>query len=162
MADEKKQSSSEQIEEDDDFKYILRLSGNDVDGEKPAFVALTDLNGIGIRISEILIEKLGYPRTKKIGHMSDEDVEKLEEMIETLEEIVPAWLLNRRKDWVSGEDLHLYGMELAQTNNDDINRMRMVRCYRGIRHESGHKVRGQRTRSNGRKGLTLGVSKKRG
>jgi small subunit ribosomal protein S13 len=42
---------------------------------------------------------------------------------------------------------------------DDINRLKMIRCYRGVRHESGHKVRGQRTRSNGRKGLTLGVSK---
>ncbi len=160
MADEKKQSSKEQVV-DDDFKYILRLAGNDVDGEKPAFVALTDLNGIGVRISEILIERLGYPRHKKIGHISDEDVEKLEDMLENLEEIIPPWLLNRRKDWESGEDLHLFGMELKQTNNDDINRMRMVRCYRGIRHESGHKVRGQRTRSNGRKGLTLGVSKKR-
>ena len=36
----------------------------------------------------------------------------------------------------------------------------MIRCYRGIRHEQGQKVRGQRTRSNGRTGLTVGVIKK--
>ena len=160
MADEKKQSSDEQTV-DDDFKYILRLAGSDVDGEKPAFVALTDLSGIGIRISEILIQRLGYPGTKKIGHMSDEDTEKLEEMIENLEEIIPKWLLNRQKDWESGEDIHLFGPELDMTIKDDVNRMRMVRCYRGIRHETGQKVRGQRTRSNGRSGLTLGVSRKR-
>ncbi len=159
MADNKKPTD---IEKDDDFKYILRLSGNDIDGEKPAFVALTDLNGIGIRISEILIERLGYPRDKAIGHMSDEDVEKLEDLLESLEETIPQWLLNRRKDWESGEDLHLFGIELEQTNKDDINRMRMTRCYKGVRHDTGQKVRGQRTRSNGRKGLTLGVSKKRG
>ena len=39
--------------------------------------------------------------------------------------------------------------------------MKKIRCYRGIRHETGQKVRGQRTRSNGRTGLTLGVSRKR-
>ncbi len=38
--------------------------------------------------------------------------------------------------------------------------MKMIRCYRGIRHEQGQKVRGQRTRSNGRTGLTVGVTKK--
>ena len=43
----------------------------------------------------------------------------------------------------------------------EVNIMKKIRCYKGIRHENGLTVRGQRTRSNGRKGLTLGVSKKR-
>ena len=146
---------------DDDFKYILRVVGADIDGEKPAFVALTDIDGIGIRISEILIEKIGYPRMKKIGHISDEDAAKLEDLLENLEEIIPPWLLNRRNDWESGEDQHLTGPELDNVFRDDINRLRMIRCYRGIRHEQGKKVRGQKTRSNGRSGLTLGVSRKR-
>jgi len=50
-------------------------------------------------------------------------------------------------------------MDLEIVLKDDLNRLKMIRCYRGVRHETGHKVRGQRTRSNGRKGLTLGVSK---
>ena len=45
---------------------------------------------------------------------------------------------------------------------DDINRMKKVKSYKGIRHASGHKVRGQRTYSNGRRGLALGVSKRKG
>jgi small subunit ribosomal protein S13 len=44
---------------------------------------------------------------------------------------------------------------------DDINYMKMIRCYRGIRHEKGQKVRGQRTRSNGRTGMAAGVIKKK-
>jgi small subunit ribosomal protein S13 len=47
------------------------------------------------------------------------------------------------------------------TLDEDLNRMKKVKSYKGIRHASGHKVRGQRTYSNGRKGLALGVSKKR-
>src|SRR5437899_3102049 len=43
---------------------------------------------------------------------------------------------------------------------DDTNVMRMIRSYKGVGHETGQKVRGQRTRSNGRTGLTVGVTKK--
>ena len=69
-------------------------------------------------------------------------------------------LLNRRKDFETGEDHHRIGPELDISLRDDINMMRKIRCYRGIRHETGQKVRGQRTRSNGRSGLTVGVMKK--
>ena len=44
---------------------------------------------------------------------------------------------------------------------DEINILKKIRSYRGIRHERGLPVRGQRTRANSRTGLTLGVSKKR-
>jgi small subunit ribosomal protein S13 len=37
--------------------------------------------------------------------------------------------------------------------------MRKMRCYKGIRHETGQKVRGQRTKSTGRTGMTVGVKK---
>ena len=47
------------------------------------------------------------------------------------------------------------------TRDDDIARLAEMKTYRGIRHRSGHKVRGQRLRSNGRSGLTLGVQKKK-
>jgi small subunit ribosomal protein S13 len=43
---------------------------------------------------------------------------------------------------------------------EDINTMKKIRSYVGIRHERGHKVRGQRTKSTGRKGLTVGVKRK--
>jgi len=69
-------------------------------------------------------------------------------------------MLNRQKDFESGDDFHVLSTDLDIIQRDDINRMRMIRCYKGVRHETNHKVRGQRTRSNGRKGLTLGVMKK--
>ena len=46
-------------------------------------------------------------------------------------------------------------------NQEDVNRMKKTRSYKGIRHESGHKVRGQRTSSNGRRGSTIGVVRKK-
>jgi small subunit ribosomal protein S13 len=69
-------------------------------------------------------------------------------------------MVNRPSDWETGEDVHLFSSDVELRLRDDINRMKMIRCYRGIRHEQGQKVRGQRTRSNGRTGLTVGVIKK--
>ncbi|MEM2618451.1 MAG: 30S ribosomal protein S13, partial [Candidatus Hadarchaeales archaeon] len=42
----------------------------------------------------------------------------------------------------------------------DIGRERKIRSRRGIRHELGLPVRGQRTRTTGRKGLSVGVMRK--
>ena len=78
-----------------------------------------------------------------------------------LNDYVPDWLLNRQKDYDTGGDIHPVSVELKMTLDEDLNRMKKVKSYKGIRHASGHKVRGQRTYSNGRKGLALGVSKKR-
>jgi small subunit ribosomal protein S13 len=69
-------------------------------------------------------------------------------------------MVNRPKDWESGLDLHAFGPDVEVRLRDDINLMKMIRSYKGVRHETGQKVRGQRTRSNGRTGLTVGVTKK--
>ena len=81
-------------------------------------------------------------------------------MLTNLGETAPIWMVNRPHDWETGVDLHLFGPDVDLRLRDDLNRMKMIRCYRGIRHEQGQKVRGQRTRSNGRTGLTVGVVKK--
>ena len=77
-------------------------------------------------------------------------------------ENVPDWVLNRQKDYDTGEYIHTVSVDLKMLHDDDLNRMKKVKSYKGIRHASGHKVRGQRTYSNGRKGLALGVSRKKG
>src|SRR5205823_3428254 len=61
---------------------------------------------------------------------------------------------------MANTDLHAVGADVEIRRRDDINRMKMIRSYKGVRHETGQKVRGQRTRSNGRTGLTVGVTKK--
>ena len=59
-----------------------------------------------------------------------------------------------------GTTLHYIGVDLDTRRRDNVNQMRMIRSYRGVRHERGQKVRGQRTRSNGRTGMAAGVLKK--
>ncbi|MEM4165256.1 MAG: 30S ribosomal protein S13 [Nitrososphaerales archaeon] len=51
------------------------------------------------------------------------------------------------------------GADLELAVKNDIEREKMVGSWRGIRHSLGLKVRGQRTRTTGRKGRTVGVRK---
>ena len=150
------------MSDDSDFKYIIRIANSDVSGEERLANALTSIRGIGPRISNAIIQKLKLNPNKLAGKLDDKNVEDIENAIMNLKDYVPDWLLNRQKDYDTGEDIHPVSVELKMTHDEDLNRMKKVKSYKGIRHASGHKVRGQRTYSNGRKGLALGVSRKKG
>ena len=149
------------MSDDSDFKYIIRIANSDVSGEERLVNALTSIRGIGPRISNAIVQKLKLDPNKLAGKIDDKNVVDIENAIMNLNDYVPDWLLNRQKDYDTGEDIHPVSVELKMTHDEDLNRMKKVKSYKGIRHASGHKVRGQRTYSNGRKGLALGVSKKR-
>ena len=144
----------------ENFRYIVRLANTDLEGARSVVYALTKVRGIGIRIAEIVADQAGVRRSERIGNLTEPEAEKLEATLGKIAEIVPHWMVNRPSDWETGEDVHLFSSDVELRLRDDINRMKMIRCYRGIRHEQGQKVRGQRTRSNGRTGLTVGVIKK--
>ena len=150
------------MSDDSDFKYIIRIANSDVSGEERLANALTSIRGIGPRISNAIIQKLKLNPNKLAGKLDDKNVVDIENAIMNLNDYVPDWLLNRQKDYDTGEDIHPVSVELKMTHDEDLNRMKKVKSYKGIRHASGHKVRGQRTYSNGRKGLALGVSRKKG
>lgn len=149
------------MSDDSDFKYIIRIANSDVSGEERLVNALTSIRGIGPRISNAIVQKLKLDPNKLAGKLDDKDVMDIENAIMNLNDYVPDWLLNRQKDYDTGEDIHPVSVELKMTHDEDLNRMKKVKSYKGIRHASGHKVRGQRTYSNGRKGLALGVSRKK-
>ena len=144
----------------EDFRYIVRMANTDLDGTRSVSYSLTAIPGVGIRISEAVADLAGVPRTERLGNLSEEQTDKIEATFANLGEAFPHWMVNRPKDWETGADLHLTGADVEIRRRDDINRMKMIRSYKGVRHETGQKVRGQRTRSNGRTGLTVGVTKK--
>jgi small subunit ribosomal protein S13 len=132
-----------------------------VDGNKPLVIGLQSVKGVGPRVADIIANRANVKRTEKVGNLDDAKVEELEKLILNYGEYVPAWAVNRQMDFETGEDMHIVGVDLDVRRKDDINMMKMIRCYKGVRHEDGQKVRGQRTRSNGRTGLTLGVMRQR-
>jgi len=160
-AAEKKEKPKKKDGKSDDFQYIVRLSNTDVDGDKKVIYGLTSIKGIGVHMANLIVNETDIDKNEKIGDLKEADIQKLQSAIDSVTESAPTWMLNHRKDYESGEDIHLIGPEIEMRLRDEINIMKKIRCYRGIRHERGLPVRGQRTRANNRKGLTLGVSKKR-
>jgi|TARA_A100001037_G_scaffold273281_1_gene270080 small subunit ribosomal protein S13 len=150
------------LSEDPDFKYIIRIANSDVSGEERLGFALTSIRGVGPRISNAIIQKLKLNPEELAGNLTDKNVDEIENAVQNINEFVPSWLLNRQKDYDTGENIHPVSVDLKMVHDDDLNRMKKVKSYKGIRHASGHKVRGQRTYSNGRRGLALGVSKRKG
>ncbi len=146
--------------EGDDFNYIVRMANSDIDGLKYTVIGLQSIKGVGKRVAQIIAKKANIDPSAKIGSLTDEQVKALEDLVLSYVEYAPSWAVNRQMDYETGADMHLLGNDLDILQNDDVNRMKMMRSYRGIRHETHHKVRGQRTRSNGRKGLACGVQRK--
>ncbi|MEC9264307.1 MAG: 30S ribosomal protein S13 [Candidatus Thermoplasmatota archaeon] len=151
----------EDTELGDDFAYILRMADSDVDGLKPIAIGLTSIKGVGMRTSQQICRLAGINGKTLGGHLSEEEQDSLRSAIDDYATTVPWWLVNRQRDLGTNEDAHIVAMEVKMTRDDDISRLAGIKAYRGMRHRSGHKVRGQRLRSNGRTGSTLGVEKKK-
>ena len=148
---------------EDEFKHLVRISRKDVSGDKTIEQALTEIKGVGISLSKTICRVLDLDLEAKIGYIADEDVLKIEEILENpLDHGIPAWMLNRREDYVTGENIHLIESDLDMTLRDDLNRMKKTRSYKGRRHEVGLPVRGQRTKSTFRKSSSVGVKRSRG
>lgn len=147
----------------EEFKHMVRISRKDVDGNKSIVNALADLKGVGIALSGALCKSMGLDSNQKIGYLSDDKVNEIEEAVKNPKKFdIPDWMLNRRNDYETGETEHLIESDLTMRLRDDLNRMKKVRSYKGRRHEVGLPVRGQRTKSTFRKGSSVGVRRRRG
>lgn len=146
----------------EDIQHLVRIAGTDLDGTKSVQYSLTGLKGVGIRVSRVITKAAKVDPNEMMGRLSEEQVDSLKSVIESIEKNLPLWMLNRRRDYYTGEDKHIVGADLLLSLREDLNVMKKTRSYKGIRHERGHKVRGQRTKSTGRKGTVVGVSRRKG
>ncbi|MEM0164786.1 MAG: 30S ribosomal protein S13 [Saccharolobus sp.] len=144
------------------FKYVVRIFGQDVDGTMKLPYALAMVKGIGYNTAKAILYQLGMDPNMRLGELTDSDLKKIESVIvdHTLKGL-PSWLFNRRKDYETGLDLHLITSDLIFYVRNDIEREKKTKSWRGLRHSLGLKVRGQRTRTTGRTGMTIGVTRKK-
>ena len=150
------------MSEEASFKYIVRIAGTDIDGRLKLPYGLAAIKGIGLTTAYAIIRVLGLDENKLVGYLADDELKKIEEAVQDIKKLgLPSWLYNRRKDYETGEDKHLIGAELIFAARRDIEREIRIGSWRGIRHKLGLKVRGQRTKTTGRLGMTVGVRKKR-
>ncbi|MFQ5921019.1 MAG: 30S ribosomal protein S13, partial [Nitrososphaerales archaeon] len=143
-----------------DYRHIVRIAGKDVDGSRSVVVAVSEIRGVGFNFAYALLSALKIDPGARVGLLSENDVAQIESGIrDPLKVGLPKWFLNRQKDIETGKDMHIITSDWDIMVRNDIEREKQVMSWRGIRHMYGLKVRGQRTRTTGRKGGAVGVKK---
>ncbi|MGQ4870629.1 MAG: 30S ribosomal protein S13 [Candidatus Thorarchaeota archaeon] len=145
-----------------EYRHIVRVAGRDIDGQENLLQGLTRITGVGLRLSKAIITHLGLNPTDRLGFLDDETIAKIESLLgDPVAAGFPDWYVNRPRDRLTGKMVHLTGSDLDFAHKSDIERLKRIRAWRGIRHALGLKVRGQHTRTTGRRGATVGVSRKK-
>lgn len=140
---------------------IIRIHSTDLKGEMKIYPALTKIKGISWAMSGYMCKKLEIDKNKTIGSLSEKEKEKIESFLKEPEKDTPKYLMNRKKDFDSGEDKHLTGAKLDLQKEFDIRRLKKIKSYKGLRHIAKLPLRGQRTKSNFRKNKMKGVGIKK-
>lgn len=97
------------------------------------------------------------------GELTTEELERIVTILQTPTQYkIPSWFLNRQRDITDGKDSQVVSNGLDSKLREDLERLKKIRSHRGLRHYWGLRVRGQHTKTTGRRGRTVGVSKKKG
>uniref|UniRef100_A0AC35GH62 Small ribosomal subunit protein uS13 n=1 Tax=Panagrolaimus sp. PS1159 TaxID=55785 RepID=A0AC35GH62_9BILA len=145
------------------FQHIHRVMNTNIDGNVKIPFALTAIKGCGRRFAFIVCRKAGVDIHRRAGELTEDEMEKLTTvMLNPTQYKIPAWFLNRQKDIKDGTTAQLLSTTVESKLREDLERLKKCRNHRGLRHYWGLRVRGQHTKTTGRKGRTVGVSKKKG
>jgi len=147
---------------DSSFQHILRISNTNIDGKQKVVFALAAIKGVGPRFADVMCKKAGIDLNKRAGELSEKEIEKLVNILNHPRHYrIPNWFLNRQKDIKDGKFSQVFANTLESKLRDDLERLKKIRVHRGLRHYWGLRVRGQHTKTTGRRGRTIGVSRKK-
>jgi len=143
-----------------EYKYILRIAGKDIEGGKKLIVAISEIKGVGYNFAQVLTQTLNINPDKRVGFLTEGEIREIEQAISNPTKTgIPQWYLNRRKNTDTGSNQHMITSDLDFATSNDVEREKLVMSWRGYRHMFGLRVRGQCTRTTGRKGGAVGVKK---
>ncbi|PWN94619.1 ribosomal protein S13 [Tilletiopsis washingtonensis] len=143
------------------FAHILRLLNTNVDGKDKVMYALTRIKGVGRRFANIVCKKADVDLSKRAGELNSDELERIVTIFQNPAEFkIPAWFLNRQKDIVDGKNSQLLSNGVDSKLRDDLERLKKIRAHRGLRHFWNLRVRGQHTKTTGRRGRTVAGKKK--
>ena len=143
-----------------EFNYIVRIEGKDIDGTKKVLPALSEMKGVGMNMAHMIIASLKIDSELYFGALNDDQIAKIMTALKDPGKLgIPNWALNSRKDLETGTDTHYIASDLQMNLKRTLEREIRLGSWRGVRHSLGLTVRGQRTRTSGRKGRSVGVKK---
>uniref|UniRef100_A0AC11BQZ2 Uncharacterized protein n=1 Tax=Ovis aries TaxID=9940 RepID=A0AC11BQZ2_SHEEP len=118
--------------------------------------------GVGRRYAHVVLRKADIDLTKRAGELTEDEVERVITIMQNPRQYkIPDWFLNRQKDVKDGKYSQVLANGLDNKLREDLERLKKIRAHRGLRHFWGLRVRGQHTKTTGRRGRTVGVSKKK-
>ena len=104
----------------------------------------------------MVLRKAGIDLTERAGELTEDDVECVITIMEN-----PRQYEIPQKDVKDGTYSQVLANGLDNKLREDLERLKKIRAHRGLRHFWGLCVRGQHTKTTGRRGRTVGVSKKK-
>ncbi|XP_025113277.1 40S ribosomal protein S18 [Pomacea canaliculata] len=144
------------------FQHILRVMNTNIDGRRKIMFAITAIKGVGRRFSNVVCKKANVDISKRAGELTEEEVERIVTVMANPRQYkIPDWFLNRQKDIKDGRYTQVLSNALDNKLREDLERLKKIRAHRGLRHYWGLRVRGQHTKTTGRRGRTVGVAKKK-
>ncbi|KAK0409491.1 hypothetical protein QR680_004572 [Steinernema hermaphroditum] len=145
------------------FQHIHRVMNTNIDGNRKVPFALTSIKGVGRRFAFVVCRKADVDIHRRAGELSEADMDRLTTIMQNPSQYkIPNWFLNRQKDIKDGKYSQVLSTAVDNKLREDFERLKKIRLHRGLRHFWGLRVRGQHTKTTGRKGRTVGVSKKKG
>merc|ERR1711964_621352 len=113
-------------------------------------------------MGNVVCKKANIDLKKRAGELTEEEVDRvLTVMSNPRQYKIPDWFLNRQKDIKDGKYSQVMANALDNKLREDLERLKKIRAHRGLRHFWGLRVRGQHTKTTGRRGRTVGVAKKK-
>lgn len=155
-ADGKVLVAREQVTED--FQHIIRVLNTNIEGKDKVKYALTQIKGIGRRFADVTCKKAEVSMEKRAGELTAQELEALMVIVSNPRQFrIPDWFLNRRKDHRDGRYSQAVSNTLDTKVRDDFERMKKIRLHRGLRAFWGIRVRGQHTKTTGRRPRAVGA-----
>ncbi|WVQ80214.1 40S ribosomal protein S18-B [Cryptococcus sp. DSM 104549] len=140
------------LEAHQQFQHILRLLNTNVKGQGKIMYALTEIKGVGRRYSNLVCKKADVDLNKRAGELNSDELERIVTIMQNPAQFkIPAWFLNRQRDINDGKNHHILSNVIDQRLREDLERLKKIRTHRGLRHHWGLKVRGQHTKTTGRR-----------
>ncbi|EMR09301.1 40S ribosomal protein S18 [Pneumocystis murina B123] len=149
------------VQQQGTFQHILRLLNTNVDGRVKIMFALTQIKGVGRRYANLVCKKADIDLSKRAGELTVEELERIVTIIQNpLAYKIPPWFLNSQRAITDGKNSQVLANQLDNKLREDLERLKKIKVHRGLRHFWGLRVRGQHTKTTGRRGKTVGVSRK--
>ena len=104
-----------------ELKQLVRVVNTDLDGARSVFLELSKVKGVGFSFAHAVCTVLNIDKSAVLGSLDDKKFSQIEEVIKNPEKFnIPQWMLNRRREYETGESHHLVTTDIGLAEDNDM------------------------------------------